>query len=91
MEAIDHVAKENVVIINGTGSHRGNTPEELIAMVGSEIYENYRVVNHSAHEPEGLAHVGKSPFGYEVYQNSEYVNADKRRLAGFIEPHFMAG
>ena len=33
MEAIDHVAKENVVIINGTGSHRGNTPEELIAIM----------------------------------------------------------
>lgn len=60
-------------------------------MVGSEIYENYRVVNHNAHEPEGLTHVGKSSFGYEVYQNSEYVNADKRILAGFIEPHFMAG
>ncbi len=91
MEAIDHVPRENVVIINGTGSHRGNTPEELLTMVGSEIYENYRVVNHSAHEPEGLTHVGKSPFGYEVYHNSEYVNADKRILAGFIEPHFMAG
>ncbi len=91
MEAIAHVPKENVVIINGTGSHRGNTPQELIAMVGSEIFEKYRVVNHSAHEPEGLTYVGKSPFGYDVYQNSDYVNADKRILAGFIEPHFMAG
>jgi len=91
MEAIAHVPKENVVIINGTGSHRGNTPEELVAMVGSWIYENFRIVNHSAHDPEGLAYVGKSPFGYEVYQNKDYVNADKRILAGFIEPHFMAG
>ncbi len=91
MEALSYVPKENVVIINGTGSHRGNTPDELIAMVGHEIYNNYRVVNHSAHEPEGLSHVGKSKFGYDVYQNSDYVSADKRILTGFIEPHFMAG
>ncbi len=91
MEAISHVPKDNIVIINGTGSHRGNTPDELVAMVGREIYNNYRVVNHSAHEPEGLSSVGKSKFGYEVYQNSDYVAADKRILTGFIEPHFMAG
>ncbi len=91
LEAISNVPKENIVIVNGTGSHRGNTPDELLAMVGREVYENYRVVNHSAHDPEGLAYAGKSSFGYEVYQNKEYVNADKRILTGFIEPHFMAG
>lgn len=91
MEVISHVPKENIVIVNGTGSHRGNTPDELVEMVGQEIFDNYRVINHSAHEPEGLSFAGTSPFGYEVYQNSEYVNADKRILMGFIEPHFMAG
>ncbi len=90
-EALPHVPKENFVIINGTGSHRGNTPDELVEMVGREIFENYRVINHNAHEPDGLAYAGKSSFGYDVYQNREYVEADKRILLGFIEPHFMAG
>ena len=82
---------ENVVIINGTGSHRGNTPEELERMVGSEIYDNYRIVNHNAHDPNTLTKVGNSRFGYPVYLNREYVEADRRILLGFIEPHFMAG
>ena len=90
-EALSHVSKEQFVIVNGTGSHRGNTPEELIGMVGPEIYDNYRIINHDAHDPSGLAYAGKSSFGYEVYQNREYVEADKRILMGFIEPHFMAG
>ena len=60
-------------------------------MVGSEIYENYRILNHDAHDPNTLEHVGDSRFGYPVYLNREYVEADRRILLGFIEPHFMAG
>ncbi|HCR28869.1 MAG TPA: nickel-dependent lactate racemase [Opitutae bacterium] len=90
-EYLSFLPIENVVIINGTGSHRGNTPEELERMVGSEIYDNYRIVNHNAHDPNTLTKVGNSRFGYPVYLNREYVEADRRILLGFIEPHFMAG
>ena len=34
---LDHVPAENFVIINGTGSHRVNTPAELEQMVGKEV------------------------------------------------------
>ena len=42
---------ERFTIVNGTGSHRANTPEELAAMVGPDVLERYRVVNHDAHDP----------------------------------------
>ena len=90
-EYLSRIPNENVVIINGTGSHRGNTSRELERMVGREIYEKYRIVNHDAHDPSALKHVGDSRFGYPVYLNREYVEADRRILLGFIEPHFMAG
>jgi len=90
-EALAHVPKENFVIINGTGSHRGNTPDELKAMVGEAIYANYRIVNHDGHDPDGCVSVGQSKFGYDVLLNREYVEADRRIALGFIEPHFMAG
>jgi nickel-dependent lactate racemase len=86
-----NVPKDQIVIINGTGSHRVNTPEELASMVGSEVLANYRVVNHNSHDPETLKLAGKTPDGREVYYNREYVEADKRVVMGFIEPHFMAG
>jgi hypothetical protein len=53
-EELSHVPPENVTIVNGTGSHwthRTNTEEELVAMVGREVVSNYRVVNHNAHDP----------------------------------------
>jgi lactate racemase len=88
---LPHVTAENFVIINGTGSHRVNTADELAAMVGREIYSRYRVVNHDSHDPAGLIFAGKTYDGHDVFMNKEYVEASKRIALGFIEPHFMAG
>src|SRR5215210_7922599 len=90
-EELSHVPPENFTIVNGTGSHRPNTEEELAAMVGREVAANYRVVNHDAHDPSTLAFAGRSPEGRDVYMNREYVESDRRIVLGFIEPHFMAG
>lgn len=86
-----HVPADNFTIINGTGSHRANTKQELSAMIGSDIAARYRVVNHTAHEPAALLYVGESSDGKAVLMNKEYVRADRRIVLGFIEPHFMAG
>ncbi len=90
-EELSHVPPKNVTIINGTGSHRSNSDEELRAMVGPDVYANYRVVNHDAHESETMEFAGKSSEGRDVYMNREYVEADRRLVLGFVEPHFMAG
>jgi lactate racemase len=88
---LDHVPAERFVIVNGTGSHRSNTPAELAAMVGKDVFARYRVVNHTAEDPTTLLAVGRSPDGEPVLLNREYVLADRRIVLGFIEPHFMAG
>src|SRR5205809_1892264 len=88
---LSHLPPERFVIVNGTGSHRDNTPEELAAMVGRDVFARYRVVNHTAHETKGLVAVGRSPDGEPVLMSREYVEADRRIVLGFIEPHFMAG
>lgn len=86
-----HVPRENVTILIGTGSHRGNTPAELDAMLGPDIARHYRVVNHDAADPATLALAGRSAMGYDVRLARDYVAADRRITLGFIEPHFMAG
>jgi nickel-dependent lactate racemase len=85
------IPAERITLINGTGSHRPNTPAELEAMVGAPIARAYRIVNHDAHDPSTLALAGRSRDGRSVRMNREYVEADKRIVLGFIEPHFMAG
>jgi nickel-dependent lactate racemase len=90
-EELAHVPPERVAIVNGTGSHRANTPDELLSMVGRSVLDLYRVVNHSAHDPGTMLPAGKSRDGETVYLNREYVEADRRIVLGFVEPHFMAG
>lgn len=90
-EELAHVPRENFVILSGTGTHRGNTEAEWIRMVGEQIYRSVRCVNHNAADPATLASAGTSEAGYEVCFNREYLEADRRILMGFIEPHFMAG
>lgn len=85
------VPAENFVIVNGTGSHRVNTPAELASMVGDKIASRYRIVNHNSHDPATLAVAGKTGDGRDLFFNRDYVEADKRIVMGFIEPHFMAG
>ncbi len=88
---IAHVPPEQVVIVIGTGSHRGNTPEEIVRMVGPEVAARYRILNHDSENPARLVSVGPSRFGYDVQLCREWVEADQRVMMGFIEPHFMAG
>jgi len=90
-EELAHVPPEKVVIINGTGSHRPNTEAELASMVGAGVATRYRVVNHSAQDSSSLVRAGAMADGHAVHMNREYVEADKRLVLGFIEPHFMAG
>jgi len=90
-EELAHVPAENFTIINGTGSHRANTPEELRQMVGDGVFERYRIVNHDSRDPQMLAFAGMTRDGRRVLMNKDYVEADRRIVMGFIEPHFMAG
>ncbi len=90
-EAIGDFPAEQVVILSGTGTHRKNSEAEWIEMVGEVIYRKYRCVDNLGTDESTLVSVGMSPYGYEVKLNREYVQADKRILMGFIEPHFMAG
>ncbi len=85
------IANEYVVIVNGTGMHRPCTADELATMLGSDILERYRVVQHDARDGGSLTFLGTSTRGAEICLNAEYLRADVKILTGFVEPHIFAG
>ncbi len=91
LEELSHVPRENFVIVNGTGAHRDQTREEFIQMLGEDVVNQVKVINHHAQDKSSMKKVGKSSFGPDVYLNKEYVEADFKIVTGFIEPHFFAG
>ncbi|WP_091165412.1 nickel-dependent lactate racemase [Paenibacillus sp. 1_12] len=91
IEELSHVPAEQFVIINGTGTHRDQTREEFVQMLGEEVVNKIRIINHHCHNKDELVNLGSISFGCDAYLNKEYVEADFRIVTGFIEPHFFAG
>lgn len=85
------VPDEDVVILVATGTHRGNTDEEIRAMLGDDVVSRIRVVNHDARDRSTLTFLGEHGRGVPVWINREWVEADLRITTGFVEPHFFAG
>ena len=82
---------EQVTVLVGTGTHRPNTPDELVDMFGEEVTKRVRIVNHSAFDTEELEDLGATASGLPVSLNEHYVHGGKRIVLGFIEAHFFAG
>jgi nickel-dependent lactate racemase len=89
--AICGVRREQVILLNASGTHRPNSREQLRAMLTPAVVENYRVFDHEPENPDALVHVGATSTGDPALINRHLVEADVRIITGFIEPHFFAG
>jgi nickel-dependent lactate racemase len=85
------VARENITLLNGLGTHRPETEIELRAMLGDRIVDRYRCIQHDCNDDANLLSLGETSRGHPVRINRTYLEADVRILTGFIEPHFFAG
>ena len=86
------IKSEDITILIATGIHRTNEGEELVTLLGEEIPEKYRVVNHMSRELDTHEYLGETPrFKAPIYVDKTYLAADFRITTGLIEPHLMAG
>ncbi|MBO0693206.1 MAG: DUF2088 domain-containing protein, partial [Acidimicrobiaceae bacterium] len=81
----------DLVVLVATGTHRGNTAEELTAMLGADLLRSLEVVNHDGRREEDLRWCGRHGADVPVWLNRRWVDADVRITTGFVEPHFFAG
>ena len=91
LEHLGSHPRENIVLLNQTGTHRPNTRAELERMLTPEIVRDYRVVNHECEKDEDLVQLGVTRDGTPAMLNRLAIEADIRIVTGFIEPHFFAG
>ena len=85
------VARHDITLLNALGTHRQQTEAELRGMLGSEISDRYRCVQHNAFDDDQLVSLGATSLGHPVRLNRHLMEADVKILTGFIEPHFFAG
>lgn len=83
------IADEDILILTATGTHREQTPEERMKIVGEEVYSRIEVMDHDCDHSE-MVYVGTTPRGTEVVVN-RFVVDRKVILTGGIVHHLMAG
>jgi nickel-dependent lactate racemase len=92
LEELDGIVQPaDVTLLVATGTHRGNTDAELRVMLGDEIVDTMRIVNHDARDDSSLVWRGRYGNDVPVWLNRHWVEADVRITTGFVEPHFFAG
>lgn len=85
------IRREKITILIATGIHRPNEGDELEEMVGRDIIDTYRIVNHFSQRPEHHTYLGKTQNGTPVHIDKTYLASDLKITTGLIEPHLMAG
>jgi nickel-dependent lactate racemase len=91
LDYLSFVSRERITLLNGLGTHRPNTREELEELLTPAVVSSYRVLNHEPENPEALVRMGSTADGTPAWINRHLVEADVRIITGFIEPHFFAG
>ena len=85
------VRPEHITILIGNGMHRASTAEERLAMYGTEVVEQYRIVDHDCEDLSSQVLAAQTSKGTQVYLNKIFFNADVKIVTGLVESHFMAG
>ncbi|MDO4616778.1 MAG: nickel-dependent lactate racemase [Lachnospiraceae bacterium] len=82
------VAKEDITIVFGLGSHRTQTEEEMIHLVGERAYREVKCVDSDVND---CVHMGKTAHGTPVDITRVVAEADFRICLGNVEFHYFAG
>ena len=72
-------------------THRAQTPEEDILVLGEAMVKRFRVHQHDCRDKSNLVYKGTTSRGNKVYINKIVANADKIIATGAVTLHPMAG
>jgi nickel-dependent lactate racemase len=84
------IPDKDITIITATGTHRCHTKDEFIKMLGRDIVERIKIVDHDCKKSE-MVYLGETSRKTPIYINKEVYEADRIILTGGIVYHSMAG
>ncbi len=82
------IPNEDITVVFALGSHRPHTREEMIRLVGQEVYDTVRCVDS---DPGDCVHMGVTDAGTPVDITRVVAQADFKICLGNIEFHYFAG
>ena len=85
------IPDSDIDIVIATGTHRAQTPEEDILVLGEAMVKRFRVHQHDCRDTENMVYMGTTSRGNKVYINKIVANADRVIATGAVTLHPMAG
>ena len=85
------IPDSDIDIVIATGTHRAQTPEEDILVLGEAMVKRFRVHQHDCRDKENMVYMGTTSRGNKVYINKIVANADRVIATGAVTLHPMAG
>lgn len=80
------VSRKNIKLICSNGLHRKNTKEELKAMLGPKVFDEYwpggQIANHDSEDWDNLVDLGTDELGSRVIMNRAVFESDAAFLIG---------
>ena len=86
-----HVRDQDIDILIATGVHRVSRAEEVERKLGREVMNRFRWRCHDAYDRNGLADLGTTSRGTQVFLNKLLLEADLIVCVGALEPHLLLG
>ena len=82
------IKNDQIMIVFGLGVHRKHTEEEKKRLVGEEVYNQVKCIDHDI---EDCVRIGMTKRGNEVFIFKEILKADFIIVTGNLEFHYFAG
>lgn len=83
------VKKEDVLLICSNGLHRKNTEQEILGVLGKELFDEFwpsgQILNHDSEDAENLVDLGRTRRGDPVLMNRHVFEADVPILIGHVQ------
>lgn len=85
------IKDENITLVVATGNHRALTEQEFEAILGTEICNKIKHINHDCIDLSSLKYYGITRRGVPVYVNKVVAESNLKITTGLIIPHQGAG
>lgn len=85
------IRDEDILFLSATGTHRAQSDEEHIRMIGEELFKRIKIVDHDCDDENNLVYIGTTSHGTPVKVNKLILQYDRVIITGGIVYHFMAG
>lgn len=82
------VTDEKITIVFGLGYHRAHTPEEIKKLVGEDIFQRVKCIDH---DRNNCIYLGDTSRGTPLWVFEPVTKADFVIATGNLEFHYMAG